>query len=66
MTCPICGAETKVTETRSNGFTILRRRVCTFNRYHRFVTRESWLDLRGESFPHYLQRTIQEINEDDN
>lgn len=61
MICPICGAPTRIYDTRGNNYVIMRRRVCTANRYHRFVTKEAWHDLQGESFSHYLRRTLQEI-----
>ena len=65
MTCPICGAQTSIYETRSNKLVVIRRRVCTLNRYHRFVTKEDWFDLQNEGLAHYLQRMIQEMNDDD-
>lgn len=65
MICPTCGAPTKIVDTRTNGFIVIRRRVCTFNRAHYFNTREAWIDLSGESLAHYLRRMLHEMNDND-
>lgn len=44
MTCPVCGARTKVSETRAESDCIRRRRVCT-RCHHTFVTIEIDEDL---------------------
>ena len=43
MTCPVCGGATKVTDSRSDGETVRRRRECV-NCGERFTTREMDVD----------------------
>ena len=63
MICPICGAQTKVIDTRDGGCVILRKRMCLRNNNHRFVTKEKPHDLKDESFAHYLRRLLEEMEE---
>ena len=44
MTCPVCGGQTKVTESRRYTDTIRRRREC-LNCHHRFTTKEIEVDV---------------------
>lgn len=39
MTCPVCGGQTRITDSRSDGETVRRRRECR-ECGHRFTTRE--------------------------
>lgn len=45
MTCPVCGAETKVVDSRSEPDCVYRRRVCVECKYS-FTTSEIEDDLR--------------------
>lgn len=45
MTCPICGGDTKITDSRGNVESVRRRRECIDCR-HRFTTIEMEVDLQ--------------------
>lgn len=40
MKCPICGADTKVVDSRANLGRVRRTRACFHDKYHRFPTVE--------------------------
>lgn len=50
MTCPVCGAETKVIDSRSEPDCVHRRRVCLDCKYS-FTTSEIEDDLRKRLEP---------------
>ena len=44
MTCPLCGGKTHITDSRSDGETVRRRRECLECK-HRFTTKEIDIDM---------------------
>lgn len=47
MTCPVCGGKTCITDSRSDGETVRRRRKCR-ECGHRFTTEEIDADLQAQ------------------
>lgn len=61
ITCPKCGTETAVINSRGNGFIRMRERQCKECGFI-FSTKEEIIDLPyNESIQHYLNRIIAEV-----
>ena len=63
ITCPKCGMETAVINSRGNGFIRMRERQCKECGFI-FSTKEEIINLQNnETIYHYLNRIIAEVEE---
>lgn len=60
MKCLKCGGDTRVDESRSNGYIRIRARICKRCGYA-FTTKEEPVDRGEETIPRYLNRVLYEM-----